>query len=419
MESAEEVKLAESAGKEKAPGPQVPSLPSFAWAFFKIGLTAYGMAILQQIKALIIGNRWLSRDEVEEGLAMVQFYPGPIMYNLATYCSYRLKGFSGAALASFFFILPSYLLILVLSWLYFSYGSISWVHPLFVALEAMVVGVVVHVFLDFSVRHATDTRGATIASVAFLLLLFNVNALLTILISLLVGMLFVFTSRGKLAAKGGKASVTPVTIPGDRVHRIVAIVVVGIVFLLFFLVGILDHSKAGQLLFSMFKVGAVAFGSGFTIMPLLQQEAVISHHWLTMKQFADGIAFGQITPGPFLITATFIGYKVAGVWGSALSTLGMFFPSFFYTIVVTEIYSRIRNNQWVRTGIQVIMSAFTGMLLFVVLSLGKVSLISPLAYVWAVGSFLAVRCFKVDLLLIFLVGCGAALLLFFAGLPLG
>ena len=321
------------------------SLRRFGLAFFKIGLTAYGMAILQQIKALIIGNKWLTRDEVEEGIAMVQFYPGPIMYNLATYCSYRFKGFAGAALATFLFILPSYLLILLLSWLYFGYGDIAWVRPLFLALEAMVVGVVMHVFLDFSVRHAADARGASVASLAFLLLLFKVNALLTILISLIVGIIFIIASGEKTAAKSGNTSEEAVIIPGKRSHRIAVIIIVGIIFVVFFLVGFLDHSQAGQLLFSMFKVGAVAFGSGFTIMPLLQQEAVLSHHWLTMKQFADGIAFGQITPGPFLITATFIGYKVAGVWGSVLATVGMFFPSFFYTIVVTEIYSRIKNNK--------------------------------------------------------------------------
>ena len=395
-----------------------PSLPRFGFAFFKIGLTAYGMAILQQIKALIIGNKWLTRDEVEEGIAMVQFYPGPIMYNLATYCSYRLKGFSGAALATFLFILPSYLLILLLSWLYFSYGDIAWVHPLFLALEAMVVGVVVHVFLDFAEHHAKNARGATVASLAFLLLLFRVNALLTILISLIVGIIFILLSGEKPTPKSENAGKEALIIPGKRSQRVAAIIIVGVIFVGIFLIGFLDHSKAGQLLFSMFKVGAVAFGSGFTIMPLLQQEAVISHHWLTMKQFADGIAFGQITPGPFLITSTFIGYKVGGIWGSILATVGMFFPSFFYTIVVTEIYSRIKNNRWVRYAIKVIMSAFTGMLVFVLLSLGKISLISPATYIWAVGAFIAVRYFKINLLWIFLIGIGAALVLFLVGLPI-
>jgi len=310
----------------------------FVWSFFRIGLTAYGMAILQQIKALIIGNKWLTRDEVDEGIAIVQFYPGPIMFNLATYCSYRLKGFSGSLLATFFFIIPSYILILVLSWLYFSYGSVAWVHPLFVALEAMVVGVVIHVFIDFANRYIKNGKNAIIAGTAFILLLYHINALVVILVA--VAIEFIFRLAAKENKQAGKAQnmQDSLSLPGKFSHRLTAIGITGIVFAAIFLIGFLSRNILGQLLFSMFKVGAVAFGSGFTIMPLLQQEAVVTHHWLTMQEFANGIAFGQITPGPFLITATFIGYKVAGFWGSVAATFGMFFPSFFYTLVWTLQY---------------------------------------------------------------------------------
>ncbi len=392
-----------------------PSLGKMAGAFFKIGLTAYGLAILQQIKALIIGNKWLSRKQVDEGIAMVQFYPGPIMYNLATYCSYRIKGVTGATLSSFLFILPSYLLILFLSWLYFTYGEVSWVHPLFIALEAMVVGVVAHVFLDFGSRYLKDFKGALLGSIAFLLMLFKIQALIVVLIAFVLSILLFYKTKEDVPLKVDE----PVdVIPGKFSHRLFAITITAFIFLSIIVIGILDHSIYSQLLFSMFKVGAVAFGSGFTIMPLLQQEAVLSHHWLTMKQFADGIAFGQITPGPFLITATFIGYKVAGVSGSILATFGMFFPSFFYTIIVTEIYNRIKNNRWIKMAIQGIMSAFTGMIFFVGLSLGQVSLTFAAAYVWAVGAFLFVRYLKMNLIWVFLIGIAAALGLYLVGVPL-
>jgi len=215
----------------------------------------------------------------------------------------------------------------------------------------------------------------------------------------------------------GKDTGGPV-LPGKFSHRLTGIIITGIVFVGIFLIGLFSHNILGKLLFSMFKVGAVAFGSGFTIMPLLQQEAVISHHWLTMQQFADGIAFGQITPGPFLITATFIGYKVAGFWGSVAATFGMFFPSFFYTLIVTEVYNKIKHYRLIRFFITGIMSAFTGMLVWVLLDLGQVSLTSPLLYIWAVGSFIAVRYFKWNILWIFLAGIAVALGLYFAGIPL-
>jgi len=397
-------------------GPPLPSTAQFAWAFFKIGLTAYGMAILQQLKALIIGRKWLSQKEVDEGLAMVQLYPGPIMFNLATYCAYRIKGFGGAAVATVMFVLPSYLLMVLLSWIYFNYGSVSWVHPIFIALEAMVVGVVIHIFLDFSNRYLKDGKTTALAALAFILMLYQMNAFWVILICLLLGIAIFWNRKPE---KAGETAASVAMIPGKLSHRLAQILLTGGIFLGIIGVGLLWKDSSGMLLLSMFKVGAVAFGNGMTIMPLLQQEAVISHHWLTMKQFTDGIAFGQITPGPFLITATFIGYKVGGLGGSLLATIGMFFPSFFYTLIMSEIYTRIKNNSIIQAALTGILAAFTGMLLFVVLSLGKVSLVSPAAYIWTAGALILVRYYKVNILWIFIIGIVAALGLFFGGVSLG
>ncbi len=377
-----------------------PSLWKLTGAFFKIGLTAYGMAILQQLKALIIGKKWLTRRQLDEGLGMVQMYPGPIMYNLATYGAYRTRGFSGALLGSFVFLLPSYVLMVVLSWVYFSYGLVSWIHPLFIALEAMVTGIVAHIFIDFSERYLKTKAGALVGGLAFLLMLFKVNAFYVIVLAIFLGIALLRDIKRGEKEDGSDVAM----IPGKMSHRIFAIVVTGAGFFTIIAAGLIFEKSSAKLLLSMFKIGAVAFGSGFTIMPLLQQEAVISHHWLTMKQFADGIAMGQITPGPFLITATFIGYKVGGIAGSALATFGMFFPSFFYTLIVSEIYGKIKHLRPIRQALQGVLASFTGMLLFVLLSLGKVALTSPLPYIWAVGAFLAVRYLKLNILWIFAIG---------------
>lgn len=320
----------------------VPSMLELAWAFLIIGLTAYSVAMLQQLKALVVDRNWLSQKEMDEGLAMVQLYPGPIMFNLATYAAYRIKGFSGALIATFLFVLPSYLLMLLLSWLYLGYGNVGWVHPLFIALEAMVVGIVVHISLDFSNRYVQDGKTAIIAGIAFLLLLFKINAFWAIVLAAVLGIVLFWQDKmDACAGENGDEAATP--IPGKWPWRLVAIVFSATIFVTLIMLGLLWKGEQGLLLLSMFKVGAVAFGNGMTIMPLLQQEAVVSHHWLTMKQFADSIAFGQITPGPFLITATFIGYKVGGFIGSLLATVGMFYPSFFYTIVMSQLYAKIQK----------------------------------------------------------------------------
>jgi len=393
----------------------IPSFFELIWAFFIIGLTAYSVAMLQQLKTLVIGRKWLSQAEMDEGLAMVQLYPGPIMFNLATYAAYRIKGFWGALIATFLFILPSYLLMILLSWLYFNYGNVSWVHPLFIALEAMVVGIIIHVSLDFANRYIDGGKTAFISGLAFILLLYKINAFWVIVFAILFGLLFFW--RDSMNGNSN-AQTQKLDIPGKWQWRLVAIIVSGSLFLAFVALAFFYQTALSTLFLSMFKVGAVAFGNGMTIMPLLQQEAVISHHWLTMHQFADGIAFGQITPGPFLITATFIGYKVAGVIGSLLATIGMFYPSFFYTIIMSEIYAKIKDFLFIRRGLKGILAAFTGMLFFVVLSMGKVTLHSPSAYIWAVGALIAVRYYNINILWIFLSGIALEIGLFFMGISI-
>ncbi|SMC08785.1 chromate efflux transporter [Nitratiruptor tergarcus] len=393
---------------------ETPTLWQLCWAYFLLGLSAYSMAMLHQLNDLIVRKGWLSQEEIDEGLAMVQLYPGPIFVNLATYSAYHIKGFFGAVLATFLFILPSYLLMLLLSWLYFRYGHIGWVHPIFIAIEAMVVGIVLEVTINFSSRYIDEGKTALIAGIALILMLYGMNAFWVIIVAAVLGLFFFSSKTSQKDYENTKEY--EVVFPGKWQWRMVAIFLAGSIFVLLFAVGYIWHTESGELLFSMFKVGAVAFGNGMTIMPLLQQEAVVSHHWLTLKEFADAIAFGQITPGPFLITATFIGYKVSGVLGSALATIGIFYPSFFYTLVMSEVYEKIKNFALIRSALKGILAAFTGMLIFVLLSLGKIALVTPATYFWAIGAFIAVRYWKINIVWIFLVGIAAKLVLYFTGM---
>ncbi len=371
-----------------------------ALSFLKIGLTAYGIAILQQMRATILGNRWLSPEKFEEGLAMVQLYPGPIMFDLGTYSAYEICGFTCAALAMFSFLLPSYLLMVALSYVYFKFGNVSWIHPLFLALEAMVVGVITHIFIDFVKKYALSWQGILIATLSFVLMIFQVSAILIIFLAALLSMIII--TKIKNPRKNVKAFET--SSHTGSIEKVgfgaTALVFVGLIVLTI----ISPKGSAAALTTSMFKIGAVAFGNAFTIMPLMQQEVVSIHHWLTLKQFSDGIALGQITPGPFLITAVFIGYKVSGIPGSALAAFAIFFPSFFYTLIATLTYAKIRNNMYVKKAIKGILSAFTGMLLYVLISIGKFSLKNPVAIIWALWAFVAVRFLKLNLLWVFFIG---------------
>lgn len=153
----------------------------------------------------------------------------------------------------------------------------------------------------------------------------------------------------------------------------------------------------GQLDLLLMKLGALAFGGGFTLIPLIQQEVVGRLGWLTTREFIDGIALGQVTPGPILITATFVGYRIAGLAGAAASTLAVFFPSFLVLVAAIPHFDRIKRLQVVQVMIRGVLAGFIGLLIFVLLQFSQASLIDWKTWGITLAAFVALW-WKVDLL---------------------
>jgi len=290
----------------------------------------------------------------------------------------------------------------VLSAFYFAAGNLPWVHPLFVGVEALVVGIVLNVTLEMGGRNIQTRTQAIIMVLAFGALLFKVNSIVIVLVALALGAWLIrpATGAGKMPGAGKPAAkVQPISVKQwMSIGAVVAVVLIVVAFAWSL------KSEMGGLALSLFKIGSVAFGNGYTIVSLLQVEAVEAHPWLTMNQFADGLALGQITPGSILIIATFLGYKVAGFWGGLLATFAIFSPSFAMTLVFTEIFTRIRDLKVVRGALSGVMASFVGLLAVVLLQLGGVALTSPAAFALAGAAFVAVRWFKIDILWVFIGG---------------
>ncbi len=386
---------------EVQPRPRI-SLWTIFSSYFIVGLTAFGMAIIQKLKALVMDKGWLSEEEMNDGLAMVQLYPGPLMVDFSAYVGYKLRGVIGAILATTGFIFPSFVLMSVLSAFYFAAGNLPWVHPLFVGLEALVVGILFNVTLEMGGRNVQNRTQAVIMLLAFAALLFKVNSILIVLAALLLGAWLIRPAAG--VGKSAQASKTTSKVEPVSAQRWAGIGAVVLAILAVVGLSWSLKSEIGGLALSLFKIGSVAFGNGTAIIPLIQAETVDVHHWMSLGQFADGIALGQITPGPFLITATFIGYKLAGFWGGLLATFAIFSPSFAMTLVFTEVFARIRNLKPVRGALAGVMASFVGLLAVVLLQLGGVALAGPAAFALAGAAFIAVRWFKIDILWVFLGG---------------
>ncbi len=364
-------------------------------AYLEIGLTAYGFAILPKLKKMISKHGWLSEEELNEGLAMVQLYPGPFMFNLATYAAYRAGGVIGAFIGTLAFVTPTFVLMVLLSALYFSAGRIPWVSQVLMGLKAIVVGIILYITLELGEKNIKNAREALILLLAFIALIFRISAVAIVILAFVAGAFFL---RPEKSGKNPKKIMIRKKASWGGIVGASLVVLTGVV------ISLLLSSRIKTMALSFFKIGALAFGNGVTILPLIQADAVVHHHWLTMGEFADGIALGQITPGPILITAAFIGYKLGGVWAALLATFAIFSPSFVFTLFVSEIYSRIKHIAYLKGALRGVLASFVGLLAVMLLELGKIGATRPSSMALAAASFISIKYFKLDVIWIFFGG---------------
>lgn len=370
---------------------QSPPLIELFTAFFRIGLTSFGMSILQNLKTMTLHRRFLSEQTFKEGLALVQLYPGPIMVDLVAFIGYRNHGVRGALVATIAFLLPATALMMLASAAYLRYGNLPAAAIMLVGLNALVVGVLLNITLDFAQKNLNGGVTAALALGAFILGLFHVDPLWTILGSLLLGA-FVWRRSDESA---------PPVFPekfGWPKLIVPASICAGLAILALW--AGYHPSLLGELVAVFMKIGAVAFGNGTTILPVMQQAVVTEHHWLTPAQFGTAVGLGQITPGPVLNSATFVGYLVAGPSGALAATFAIFAPNFAMTLVFTELFAHIRHLGPVQGAIRGVMAVFVGLLAGITLDLGQQTLTQPSTVAFAAVALVALRYFKWDVLVV-------------------
>lgn len=324
------------------------------------------MAMLSILREHVLNRRkWLTETEFMTAVAMAQMVPGPFIPNVAEYIGYRLRGLKGMLLAAVSFLLPSAVAILVLSIVYFRYGSLPAVQSAFRGIGPVVCAILLVATGQLARSAIRSWRSSLIGSLAFAALLFRVDVLLTIAACGLLGILFFALPGHDSASRSGR-----------RLHAFIPWL-----FAPWFVpaayalqpeqgVGAILR-RAGDLLGVFLKIGAIIWGGGFAAIPFIRSEVVDARHWLTAREFVDGVALGQVTPGPVAITATFVGYRVLGIAGALLSTIAMFLPSFVILLLLLRVYDRIRDHYLVRGFLQGIMPAVVGMLLSAAVVIGR------------------------------------------------
>jgi chromate transporter len=340
-------------------------LLALALLFLRIGIIGFGgalanMALMEQ--ACVNQRKWLTREQFLEGMALCYLLPGPTAVLLSIYLGSRILGTLGGIISGLAFIAPAVLLTLVLSWLYFHFHTIPAVSALFAGLGPVVVALILAMLYRSGKTALTSPSRWTLALAVGILLVFPVlpqawNLITLLLLSGLVGMLCFRRSANTIQSS------SMVAVSGLFAFLREATLSLAPGLLVLF-----------PLAFVFLKASLVMFGGGVVAIPLFQQELVQTYHWLTPQQFLDGVAIGQLTPGPITVVATFAGYAVEGLLGAVVATAAMYLPPFVLMLFATPVLLRLRDSALVQGMLAGIIAGALGMMGATAVLLGRAAI---------------------------------------------
>lgn len=347
------------------------SLSYIFFTFLKLGATAFGgymslVAIVQ--KQLVEVDKKLKEEDLLDGISLTSVLPGPVAVNTIAYVGYQLRGVPGAIAAFAGIILPSFFLVIFLSWLYFSYGNIPAVKNVFSGITPAITALIVTVAIGMTRKTIKLPAQWTICLLAALLLILVGGFAVTFLLIIVSGVAGAFLFRQSAEQ----------ALPDDeKIHfENKQLVISGVVLLLLLCTLLWGGQYPGapkdvQILSTFSGISLTLFGGGYVVIPALHELFVENLNWLTSAEFADGIAIGQITPGPIFVTATFIGYKVAGVVGAFLATVAIFTPPAVLTVLLSRFVKILNQSSVVKAAMKGVRAAVIGMIFASAITIGQ------------------------------------------------
>jgi len=311
------------------------SLKELTKSLFKVGLFGFGggVGMLALLRAECVKKKqFISDHDLGTAVAMGQMLPGPFVTNYCEYIGYHLFGVKGAAVAALALILPSFILMSVLTWFYLTYQSLPGVNQIFKGIGAVMTSIILWASYDMGKVLIKDIKGFIVFIFALALFFLKFDPILSVLV----------------------CGILKLLLDHIRSDRLSLLAVPLMVF---------DGKKALELSGVFLKIGAIIFGGGYGAIPFIKNEVCNIRPWLTPREFLDGVALGQMTPGPIAITATFVGFKVMGIPGAVIATISIFLPSFLMLLILVKIYKKISHNKYVISFFSGIKAAVVGILL--------------------------------------------------------
>jgi len=314
------------------------------FTFLKTGTISFGgyMMLIAMIQhEFSVRKKILSKKKILDAITMASFLPGPMAINVASYIGFLIKGWKGAIISFIGVLLPSFIIMVLFSHLYLNSRNIPGFSSFFDGVMPVVAAVIFSVGYGFY----KDSKDKT-----FTLLLVVLSFVLTSLIKGYISIILPLFICGGLNLIYNGDKIKKIQNPKKAFIRIKGIVIASLIMILLFV--FLNNAPIDSLNFNLSKVFAnislTLFGGGYVFIPYLDKIIVEQIGWLTKREFIDSIAMGQITPGPILITATFIGYKINGITGAFFSTLSIFLPSSVVIIFFSRVYYFVKKNTTVK-----------------------------------------------------------------------
>lgn len=357
-----------------------PSLPKrlaeVAQIFLKLGTIGFGgpQAHIAMINdEAVIRRNWLTQEQFTEGLAVCEMLPGPASTQMGIYAGYLRAGQWGALVAGLCFISPAFLIVVALSWGYFRFQGLPQIEALFLGISPVVTAIILGFCWKLGKKTIKHWSSALIAIAVFLVtLLSQLSVLGQFLIAGLIGMYF-SGPRGPQNRQSTSRQVNSYLLPG------LAILLGNIPTATLALSSFWGWERIREFFLPLtlffLKVGSFIFGGGLVIIPLLEFEVVNKLQWLTHTEFINGVAIGQLSPGPVVLTAAFVGYKVAGVLGALVSAVGIFTPSFIFIMLASPLLLRVRQNPWIQAFLRGVTPAVVGAIAAAALPLAQTALV--------------------------------------------
>jgi chromate transporter len=355
------------------------SIGSLVSYFLRLGTFGFGGPVAlcgQMERELVHEKRWLAKEEMRDAIAVSQSLPGPLAIQVGIFVSYMRGGFWGAWAGGWAFILPNFLIVCALGALYVHFGGLTWMTAIFYGVSPAVIALILHSCWRLGKLGMEDRFQWVVAAVALVV---------TVAVQAEVAILFIGAGilgvlwYGTLFRRGAAplAALAPPVAVG-AVPQVPSLPVLG---------------KLGVF---FLKAGSLTFGSGLVIVPFLEKGLVQETGWLNPREFLVAVAVGMLSPGPVVITATFVGYLVAGFWGSLVSTIGIFLPSFILILVVAPILIRHRGNANVQGFVKGAYAAAIGTILGASFLLGKIAIGDWLTALIGIGSLVVLFRFKIS-----------------------